>query len=299
MDINKFHCTLCNKNYASYKSLWNHNKTFHIHKASSICNPDVSNLSSKNGQINNHRNPSVINETLAYNCKFCGKIFSYRQTKWKHEQKCKLCNNKINKLEKENEDMKKELEEVKKTLLEIMNKNCKIHPKTLKKMINNGTINQATNQTINNINNIINIIPLGKEELDKFLSKEQKLSILNRKYQSLQYIIEYVHFNKKYPQFQNVMITNNRNNEAHLYDPYTKSFKIVNKDELIADLIEYRICDIEDFFGELGDNLDNKTKNIINKIIEDRGDNDNIINDVKLLLFNNRKIVLNNKLLEQ
>ena len=30
MNINENICKLCNKKYASYKSLWNHNKKFHL-----------------------------------------------------------------------------------------------------------------------------------------------------------------------------------------------------------------------------------------------------------------------------
>jgi hypothetical protein len=296
----KYKCDKCMKYYKSYQSIWHHNNRYHKQNMTKKVDNDDHHMTNKvEIDIKNDQN-ITIKKTENTLCEYCNKKLSTYTHRKRHEKKCPIkLDNEINmiRLQKENEEIKKELDEIKKTLLEMMNKNCKVHHKTLQKMINNGTVNQATNQTINNINNNINIIPLGKEELDKFFSKEQKLSILNRKFQSLQYIIEYVHFNKKYPQFQNVMITNNRNNEAHLYDSYTKSFKIVNKDELIADLIEYRICDIEDFFGELGDILDEKTRNIINKIVEDRGDNDNIINDVKLLLFNNRKIVLNNKLL--
>ena len=34
------YCTICNKNYSSYKSLWNHNKLFHneINKINKINN---------------------------------------------------------------------------------------------------------------------------------------------------------------------------------------------------------------------------------------------------------------------
>ena len=43
--------------------------------------------------------------------------------------------------------MKKSLDELKKIMLEMMNKKCKMHPKTLQKMINN--TNSHNNITIN------------------------------------------------------------------------------------------------------------------------------------------------------
>ena len=108
---------------------------------------------------------------------------------------------------------------------------------------------------------------------------------------ALNYIIEYIHFNDKFPQFQNIIVTNNRADEAYIYDIKLNAFKMVQKNTIIDDLINYRVCDIEDFYYELEDKLDDKTKVIIQKINKDRGDDDNTKNDVKMLLFNNKNKV--------
>jgi hypothetical protein len=76
-----------------------------------------------------------------------------------------------------------------------------------------------------------------------------------------------------------------------MYDQKSKTFKLVHKDDLIESLIEYRICDIEEFYNEFEDKLDENTKKVITKMIEDRGDDDKINDDIKLLVFNNRNKV--------
>jgi DNA-directed RNA polymerase subunit RPC12/RpoP len=77
-------CLKCNKNYASYKSLWNHNAKFH----KSECNENV-----KKSQIDVKKmsiKKMDIIETVSYSCINCKKPFKSRQGKWVHE---KTCNN--------------------------------------------------------------------------------------------------------------------------------------------------------------------------------------------------------------
>ena len=59
----EYFCKKCNKQYASYQSLWNHKNTFHIQKE-------------KEKKEKEHI------------CKFCYKEFNNRQTKWRHEKTC-------------------------------------------------------------------------------------------------------------------------------------------------------------------------------------------------------------------
>ena len=76
-------------------------------------------------------------------------------------------------------------------------------------------------------------------------------------------------------------ITNNRNDYAHVYDPD-------NKDELVDELIDYRVCDIEEYYMQYKNELDLPVKNKIEELIEHRGDNESTKGKIKLLLFNNR-----------
>jgi prophage antirepressor-like protein len=87
-----------------------------------------------------------------YFCNYCNRIFNHRSNKFNHEKICKLklnlsvgdVNNKIEKLEKENL-------EIKNILKELIEKNCKIHPKTLQR--NNNTPNIPSDDIINITNN--------------------------------------------------------------------------------------------------------------------------------------------------
>lgn len=68
---------------------WLHNKKYH----------------QENQQIENN------NETISNICKYCNKILANRQSKWRHEQKCKSSNNitleeQVKKLSEEIKDIK-------------------------------------------------------------------------------------------------------------------------------------------------------------------------------------------------
>jgi hypothetical protein len=79
-------CKICNKNYSSKASLWNHNKKFHgkdISKNTPIISTDSPNVSIKNSLL----------------CKYCAKKFSSTQNKWKHENKVCKKKEEINKIE--------------------------------------------------------------------------------------------------------------------------------------------------------------------------------------------------------
>ncbi len=65
-------------------------------------------------------------------------------------------------------------------------------------------------------------------------------------------------------------------------------FIILDKNELIDDVIEYSVCDIEDFYGCFEHNLSASEKEHIEKIIDKRGDNNHTKKQVKLLIFNNK-----------
>jgi hypothetical protein len=186
-------------------------------------------------------------------------------------------------------------------LSQIIRNKGKVQQKTLDRMknklieynntvgINNGSIN---NGTINNTNNYnINIIALGQENIGELLTQQEKLHILNQKYQALVHFIKTVHFNDRFPQFKNIAITNNRTNEMHVFDPTTNTFKMLDKEEQTANLIEYRICDLEDFYGELGDKLDDKTRKILDDVFDKRGENKETLDKVKLLVYNNSDCV--------
>jgi hypothetical protein len=177
-------------------------------------------------------------------CEYCNFEFTRIDSLKKHYNRCKQKAGTINVLQEKNEILEKKLEQtteelnnIKSLLLEFMNKNCKVHPKQLQKINkqlngNNNTINENNSTNNGTINNTF-ILGLGKENLPELFSKKEKLLVLNQKYNSLPYLVEYAHFNDKYPQCKNILITNTQNDLAHKYDEKKNQFVVVNKNELL------------------------------------------------------------------
>ena len=172
----------------------------------------------------------------------------------------------------------KELKELK----ELLIKHIKIHPKTLQKinknLINNNTINNntnsnnTTNTTVNN--NIINKTYVNfYEPIDyKILSKKEIINIISKPWKSLEESIKTIHFNKKLPEYNNILITNLKDNTAYIFDGI--KFSAVSKREAINDLITSHMDEIESSATEYGETIsEHKLKNL-NSFIDTIGDND-------------------------
>ena len=149
-----FKCNICNKNYKSKNSLGNHNRKFHtkstFDQPKSTFDQPKSTLDQPKSTLDQPKSTFDQPKMYKYNCKYCNKGYNINQSKWKHEKKCnknieKTLNEKCKKLEKENEelekkneelklDFQKQMDEMKEQLKQLLNKNCKIHPKTLQKI---------------------------------------------------------------------------------------------------------------------------------------------------------------------
>ena len=105
-----------------------------------------------------------------------------------------------------------------------MQKQCKIHPKTLQKInkqiINNNNNNNNNSNNINNgiiINNIVKFgargpkrssHPCGSERLSEILTEAEMMKITKYINLSVNESIKMVHFNNKRPQYKNIRIKN-------------------------------------------------------------------------------------------
>jgi hypothetical protein len=268
-------CNICNKNYASKQSLWNHNHKFHdnnISKKSAKNQPKIHQTSVKN-------QPIVIQSVLntkhnILECKYCNKLYKHIQSRWKHEQKCKV---------KSNDD---QIMELKKEINE------------LKEKINNTQIttnsnNTNSNNTLNNKGTINNnyIIAFGKEEINNILTEKEKIRILNARYKSLEESIKAIHFNDNRPEYQNIVITNMRDNLVHIFDG--KKFVSQAKHGTINQLIDNHMESIEESLDNSREKLNPKTVDIIEKLIEKINDETTELydeeNDKKYLNYKNYK----------
>jgi len=305
----EYKCKYCDKVYSSYQSRCNHTRKFH--KKDVVENVVII----QNDVVKNVVENVVENTTTKIKkniCKKCNKELSDRISRWKHEKICnkdldiidEIKNNKIEKIEEENIEIKLKNEKIEKEMLEykkemeklkeMLQKALKIHPKTLTKINKQLNNNTQNNNTINNI-----YVQLGRENLSDILSSKEKRGILNRQVMGINDLVELVHISGKYKKFMNVYITNLQNTIAYKFDEKMNNFIAVNKSELLNDLVDARMYDIEKFFEEIGPTLDSKKSEQIKKFIERMNNEEDELkcikkDEIKLVLYNNlEKIKMN------
>ena len=146
-----------------------------------------------------------VKDTNELNCIHCNKIYSTKYNLKIHMISCNI--NII--VEDEN---KTQIEELRKMLLEQQKKIDELSHITE----NNKNITVTDNSTINNTtNNVINIYNAGKEDLSH-LSKEDIIKICTSGTYYPLVAAEIIHCNKKYPQYQNYLISNLRSNTGQI-----------------------------------------------------------------------------------
>jgi len=285
-----FKCKYCNKDYSSASSRCNHIKKFHTDE-----NPNnvvvKSEKNEKKSEKNIEKTKNVVQEiqindninSLSSHCKFCKKKLCDRFYRWKHEKKCAI---------KEENNKKKEIEDiVDKKLKEILS-SMKIHPKTLEK-INNQLIN--CNNTNSNNNTVINnniIIPLSEQNLKEVLNKSDKMAILNSGSQAHLKLTDMIYNNPELKKYRNIYVTNLSNNIAYVYDNEKKCFIVKNKKDILEDYGVERFSDIQYFYEELKNKVNDKQLTKLKKMVNDYF-NDNDFKDLKnkellIELYNNR-----------
>jgi hypothetical protein len=141
----------------------------------------------------------------------CHKIFNNRKTKWSHEKKCTSNNT------SDIEEMRKQLNEMKSMITELL-KTRKIHPKTLQKinnnLVNNGSINTGT------VNNNTTIVKFGSVNINSVLTPKEVMGVLLKPFLSTEECVKLIHFNDKRPEYNNIFITNLKDDLAYVYDGY-------------------------------------------------------------------------------
>jgi hypothetical protein len=313
-------CNICNKQYASQSSLCNHNKKFHQNNVNTNVNNVNTNVNTNVNNVNNN-----INKIIS--CDKCNKIFTSRQAKSLHIKKyCKIFNNELEKLDKENKQKELELllkkEEAKilqlKLKLQKADKVDNITLNKLNKMLlkHNNRIKNSTINSHNNSNNTINVqnnfqlVGFGKEEITELLTNNEKKLIMNSKYGCLEKLIEIVHCGK-YSQFKNVILTNMKDNYMYKYDDSKGCFVLGTKSEIMNTLVDGKLFDLDVIYNDLleKNKIDEKTKNCIEDFVNRIHNNDEKftdiegkqhddykhykISEIKLLLFNNQDKITN------
>lgn len=156
--------------------------------------------------------------------------------------------------------------------------------------------NQQQQQTIiNNNNNItINVQVNGYRDTDFSKIKNSEFSkALNRTLLSIPQLIEYTHFNPKLPENHNIYISNQKGKYAMIYNG--KDWEIKDQSQTIDKLINDQEYEMEQWVNGIGEKhpkeMDKFQRYL--DVKEKDGALDVMKEEVKLLLYNKRKIIKN------
>ena len=170
-------------------------------------------------------------------CPYCSKEYSNKGNLNKHLKSCKIKKKELEDITLQHEKEKNELmETVEKLIIECSemkniiecNKNMGSH--------NNSHNTNSHNTTNNTTNNIININNYGDENT-KYITSDYIINLLiNKTFKAIPELIKLTHFNKDYPENQNIKLTNKK-------EPYVKILKdnkweLQDRKETITDLID-------------------------------------------------------------
>ena len=261
-DVREYRCTICNINYASRQSLCNHNKKFHRNNISN-------NIS--NQYLYQHLDQHLDNQKKII-CKYCHKIFSFNQSKWVHEKKCK--------------------------------KNINI--------INNNIINNDNRQITNNItkndnrqiinNNIKFIIKKNGTENLEDLTEEEIKQILLKNGEGITKFIELLNFNKELPQNHTFCTTNLKSKYLDVYNTDTNTIEKDRKKYFFDHLLKNAVDGIKKLIDlHKKENFIVENNNLITEMLRSSIEfgskflNDKILkelfNKIELISYNKKKIV--------
>ena len=84
----EFHCTICDKYYASYKSFGNHTRSYHsVNKQKAQCT-FCGNCFTRKDNLQQHIRLFHSEMQTTFACKFCGESYTSRNMLSKHKQDC-------------------------------------------------------------------------------------------------------------------------------------------------------------------------------------------------------------------
>jgi hypothetical protein len=241
--------------------------------------PNLLTIESKEG-ILTLENKTVSDKNI---CEHCSKQFSRKYNLDRHQKLyCKPHKNtQIQSMQTQLEEKDKEIKELKNSMVATTNN------------INHGTINNINNNTNNNIQNNI-IIELGNEDCINMLTPKQRMQILNKRYNSIDALIKYLHCNPKLPQHKCIEIPSLSKAYCKLYSKEHGKFIMQDLHDVLEKLVDHRMSDIQTFLEtaqENGENLSEHTetavKGLIDKLDSDEKYKRKKCSKIKMELHNN------------
>jgi len=251
-----------------------------------------------NIEVNNVVNNVVNKDNNKFECRYCNKIFSHKQSKYLHESKyCKEKlikqdevikeSSKISELQeqlaekdaemaKKDQLMKEQIDFMKKQIEILMKKAGNNTTNTDNSIDNSITDNSITDNSITDNKQIhININGFGKEDLS-YLTDRYFRDLFNIPFSAITTLVEDIHFNPKKPQNWNAKIPDDKTSKALIYNAEKKMWVKREKKEVINDMVEksYNMLDANFEIQKEAKTLDEKGKRKFENFMKvyDKGD---------------------------
>ena len=204
-----------------------------------------------------------------FSCKHCGRKYSRKDNLKRHlDNGCKEKNNEI-------ADLKEKIDI-------LLNKEA------VSSNTNTNSNNTNSHNTTNNTTNNIIIINNYGDEDTKYITSDYILNLLKYKpAKAIPELIKYTHFNKDYPENQNIKLTNKK-------EPFVKVLKnnkweLADRKDTINDLIDQKHSILNTVNkDDINENIINRINNFNTKYLEDDKDLiHKLYKDSELILLNN------------
>jgi len=193
------------------------------------------------------------------------------------ERKFEEQQKKLEEQQKNNEELKKKVEEL--SHLTEINKNITVN--------DNSTTNNTTN------NNVYNIFSVGKEDLSR-LSKEEIIKICTSGTYYPLVAAEIIHCNEKYPEFQNMLISNLRSNDGLIR--INDKWESKTQDEILSALLRVDKTHVSSLIKDL--KIDDKFQVKLESTkdeIDTNQSKEHQKEKIKRKLYNASKMIIKNK----
>jgi cystathionine beta-lyase family protein involved in aluminum resistance len=245
--------------------------------------------------------PCIKEVEIKNNCSNCNKLYSTKHNLKIHMKSCiekpiaddvtqvqieelkKMFERKFEEQQKKLEEQQKNNEELKKKVEELSH---------LTEINKNITVNDnSTNNTTNN--NVYNIFSVGKEDLSR-LSKEEIIKICTSGTYYPLVAAEIIHCNEKYPEFQNMLISNLRSNDGLI--KINDKWESKTQDEILSALLRVDKTHVSSLIKDL--KIDDKFQVKLESTkdeIDTNQSKEHQKEKIKRKLYNASKMIIKNK----
>jgi hypothetical protein len=193
----------------------------------------------------------------------------------KYESLMLLGNNEsVLELLKKNLEMEGELRELRKRVMHIEIKG------------NNNNANNTTNNITNNNNITINLLPMDDPNIE-FLTDRDYEKFINKNIDKIiPAMLKKIHFNREHPENHNICITNFKNSLGFVHNG--EKWETILKKELINKIMDHNEILLNDWVNEKDNEEYNEKMNDFVKSKDDREALNNIKQEIKKTVYNNR-----------